>query len=60
MPVMINEVNGSSSPPAATGTAASRANDEQFIQKVAQRVWELWRAEVRRERERSGQYSSRR
>ena len=31
----------------------------EFIQKVADRVWELWREEVRRERERQGKFTGR-
>jgi len=33
--------------------------DREFLKKVADRVWNLWREELRRERERQGKYGGR-
>lgn len=48
----------SSQPTTETETqgAASHSKDEAFLRKVTERVWQLWRADLRREAQRRGDY----
>jgi hypothetical protein len=45
-------------PPAQTNNSASPSYEE-LVRKVAQRVWELWQQDLRREHERRGRTGKR-
>jgi hypothetical protein len=43
----------------STTTNIPKDKQQEFIQKVADRVWQLWREELRREHERLGKFTGR-
>jgi hypothetical protein len=43
----------------STNVNVPKEKEQTFVEKVAERVWQLWREELRREKERRGKYGGR-
>jgi hypothetical protein len=50
----MTQTTGSAARQAAPASASDPAEYRKLVQKVADKVWALWREELRRERERRG------
>jgi hypothetical protein len=52
-------MSGNNDTSSSMKTSVPKEKQAEFVQKVAERVWELWREELRRERERQGKFTGR-